>query len=206
MSSTNATVYVVDDDASVRKSLARLLNSAGYLTETFASAREFLEHRAHASVGCVILDVQMPGMDGLRLQDVLVERGHGLPVIFVTGYGDVASSVRAIKAGADDFLLKPYDKTSLLKVVERVMGRSKRESRKRAELKATRERLARLTPREREVLGHLLTGALNKEIAERFGTVEKTIKVHRARVMKKMEAKSIAELVRMALAAGVPLK
>jgi FixJ family two-component response regulator len=197
------TVYVVDDEPAVLKSLARLLRAAGFRAETFSSARDFiLRHKADAP-SCLILDVTMPGFTGLELQQWLARAYNPLPIIFITGYGDVPTSVRAMKAGAVDFLTKPVDEQALLKAIGDALRRDQEARAARAGLASIRERLARLTPREREVLEHVVSGQLNKQIAGDLGTVEKTIKVHRGRVMRKMEVESLAELVRLAEQAGV---
>jgi len=189
----------VDDDASVRKALARLLGSAGYRTETFASAEELLVRSDLESVSCILADVQMPGLNGLELQHALRAVDRQLPIVFITGHGDIPMSVRAMKAGAVDFITKPFEDVELLKAVALALGKSRAEQNERIETAAIRRRLSTLTPREREVLWHVLGGQLNKQAAVDLGVVEKTIKVHRARIMKKMGARSLAELVRMAV-------
>ncbi len=201
---TGATVYVVDDDASVRKSLERLLGSVGYRVQTYGSAREFLAHPRLSLEGpqCVILDIRMPGIGGLELQLSLRDSGASLPIVFATGFGDVTSSVRAMKIGAVDFLTKPIDHQELLAAVERGLALDKELRRANALLGALKKRVARLTPRERQVFALVVTGMLNKQIAGRLGTCERTIKVHRARIMRKMEAGSVAALVRMAVRLG----
>jgi FixJ family two-component response regulator len=196
-------VYVVDDEPAVLKSLARLLRSAGFRPETFGSAQEFIAQRQADLPGCLVLDVTMPGFTGLELQQWLARAEDPLPIIFITGYGDVPSSVRAMKAGAVDFLTKPVDEQTLLRAIEDALRRGQEVRAARAELASIRERLARLTPREREVLEHVVSGQLNKQIAADLGTVEKTIKVHRARVMQKMGVESLAQLVRLAQQAGI---
>ena len=197
-------VHVVDDDASVRKSLQRLLGAAGYRVQTYDSAREFLArpHPAEAPQ-CLILDIRMPGVDGLALQTSLRDCGTTIPVIFATGFGDVTSSVRAMKIGAVDFLQKPIDQPELLAAVERGLALDAELRRVGALVGALTARLDRLTPRERQVFRLVVTGMLNKQIAGRLGTCERTIKVHRARIMRKMEAGSVAELVRIADRLGV---
>lgn len=198
-------VYVVDDDASVRRSLARLLGSAGYRVRAYASARDFLARERGDAEGpaCLILDLRMPDVGGLDLQTLLQENGRTLPILFATAFGDVGSSVRAMKMGAVDFLTKPIDEHELLSVVERALALDAERRRVAAVLRALNQRLGRLTPREREVFGLVVTGMLNKQIAARLGTTERTIKAHRARVMRKMEAASVAELVRMADELGI---
>ena len=192
------TVYVVDDDASVRKSFGRLLRTAGYKVETFASADEFLSHPLSIEPGCLLLDLKMPGRNGLDLQQALVAARKAIPIIFVTGHGDVSTSVRAMKGGAVDFLTKPYSAEDLLEAVERAMAKDKRDRRERAQLTDLQSRARALTPREAEVLRLVVRGLLNKQVAAELGISEKTVKVHRARVMQKMRADSMADLVRMA--------
>jgi len=191
-------VFVVDDDVSVRKALARLLASAGYRTETFASAEELLARGDFETVGCILVDVQMPGLNGLELQHALRTVDRQLPIVFITGYGDIPMSVRAMKAGAADFITKPFEDDELLKAVALALNKSRAQENERSEIAGIRKRLSTLTPREREVLSHVLGGQLNKQAAVDLGVVEKTIKVHRARIMKKMGAGSLAELVKMA--------
>jgi FixJ family two-component response regulator len=197
------TVFVVDDDASVRGALARLLHSAGYQTKTFASAEGFLAQSRFGAPGCIILDVRMPGLNGLELQQALSAADGQLPIVFITGHGDVPMSVRAMKAGAEDFLPKPFDDEELLKAVALALSKSQREQNERTEVVKIRRRLSSLTPREREVLCHVVAGQLNKQIAADLSISEKTIKVHRARVMQKMGATSVAGLVAMAARIGI---
>ncbi|HTO77666.1 MAG TPA: response regulator transcription factor [Thermoanaerobaculia bacterium] len=198
MSFSGERVFVVDDDPGVRKSLARLLRSAGLEPIAFESPQEFLRTLGAEPAGCAILDVTMPGLDGLTLQRELTSRGSELPVIFLTGHGDVPKSVQAMKGGAKDFLTKPVDDEVLLDAVRRALevDRAGRESRR--ERTEIQKRLAALTPREREVMEGVVAGRLNKQIASDLGISEKTVKVHRGRVMEKMAASSVAELVRMA--------
>lgn len=197
---TGGRVFVVDDDASVRKSLERLLTSVGYKVQTFESARAFLTRPSTPADGpqCLILDIRMPGLSGLDLQTSLHSSGAHIPIIFSTGFGDVASSVRAMKIGAVDFLTKPIDEEELLAAVERGLALDAEMRRVDALMNTLTTRQDRLTPRENQVFGLVVTGMLNKQIAGRLGTCERTIKVHRARIMKKMEAASVADLVRMA--------
>ena len=192
-------VFVVDDDASVRKALTRLIKSAGYHVDTFASAREFLDRiKADEKAGCLVLDVRMPGVSGMDLQRELQNANASLPIVFMTGHGDIPMSVKAMKAGAVDFLPKPVKDKELLRAIEQARARALQERAARNELQTIRERLVSLTAREREVLEHVVSGQLNKQIAFDLGTAEKTIKVHRARVMEKMGVQSLAELVRIA--------
>jgi FixJ family two-component response regulator len=195
-------VFVVDDDASVRRSFTRLLSTAGYHVEAFASSTEFLERAPHAGPCCLVLDVRMPGPSGLDLQTTLAAAGRPMAIVFVTGHVDVAMSVSAMKAGAVDLLTKPVDEKDLLVAIARALDRDTRERSDEAQLAGTRERVATLTAREREVFTRVVTGMLNKQIASELGIAEKTVKVHRARVMQKMRAGSVAELVRMADRAG----
>jgi FixJ family two-component response regulator len=197
------TVFVVDDDASVRGALARLLHSAGYQTETFASAEGFLAQSRFDAPGCIILDVRMPGLNGLELQQALAAADRQLPIVFITGHGNVPMSVRAMKAGAEDFLPKPFDDEELLKAVACALNKSQREQNERTEVAEIRRRLSSLTPREREVLCHVVAGQLNKQIAADLSIAEKTIKVHRGRVMEKMGASSLAGLVAMTGRIGI---
>jgi len=190
-------VYVVDDDETVRRSLARLVRSVGLRVETFASAQAFLEHKGMDRPSCLVLDVRLPGLSGLDLQTAMGEAQRTMPIIFITGRGNVRMSVRAMKGGALDFLQKPFDSQDLLDAIQRALGQSREARVGDAERAAIERRLATLTPREREVLALVVSGLLNKQIAGELGAAEKTVKVHRGRVMKKMEAESVAELVRM---------
>lgn len=190
-----ARVFLVDDQAAVRKAMARLLASAGYEVEAYESARVFLDSGMADAAGCLVLDLAMPEMDGLALQQALTD--SLLPVIFLTGHGDIASGVQAMKAGAFDFLTKPVDGAMLLAAVHGALDQNRAARVDRAECDELRVRLASLTPREREVLGLLVEGKLNKQIAAQLGIVEKTIKVHRARVLAKMKVRSSTALVRL---------
>jgi FixJ family two-component response regulator len=193
----------VDDDAAVRKGLARLLRSAGLAVATFDSPREFLDHHDPNAPGCLVLDVAMPGLNGLELQQALIAGGHELAIVFLTGHGDIPMSVQAMKRGAVDFLTKPVNDDDLLNAVRVAIEKDRLQRAERAEIAVIQQHLATLTPREREVLQHLITGQLNKQIAADLGTVEKTIKVHRARVLEKMQVHSVAELVHLAERAGI---
>jgi FixJ family two-component response regulator len=197
------TVFVVDDDPSILRALTRLLRAGGHAVSAFRSPRDFLAQHDPAVPGCVVLDLAMPGLNGLELQTALAASGCQRPIIFVSGHGDVPSSVRAMKAGAVDFLTKPVSEENLLAAIRRAIERDHLMRQARAELQAIGERLNKLTPREREVLQHVVSGQLNKEIAADLGTVEKTVKVHRSRVMEKMGVRSLADLVRMAERIGV---
>lgn len=197
------TVFVVDDDQGVLKSISRLLRSAHLATTTYYDAREFLERHDPGAPGCLVLDIAMQSLNGLELQQALLARGDELPIIFLTGRGDIPMSVRAMKSGAVDFLTKPVHGDDLLNAVHVAIERDRLQRQKRAELDDIRQRLATLTSREREVLEHVIAGHLNKQSAAELGTVEKTVKVHRARMMEKMKANSVAELVRLTARAGI---
>ncbi len=197
MSAGGVTVFVVDDDQAVRRSLERLIRSAGLNVETFSSATEFLEKPLSSGAGCVVLDVRMPGMTGPELFDRMSEKGLSLPVVFLTGHGDVPMGVRAMKKGAVDFLLKPVDDEVLLEVIRQAVARHAAEQAREQVRQGIQARLRRLSPREREVMEYVIRGRLNKQIAADLGISEKTVKVHRGRVMAKMEAGSVAELVRL---------
>jgi FixJ family two-component response regulator len=190
------TVFVVDDDPSVRKGLTRLLNSAGYAVESFSSAQEFLDRVRHGeSAGCVVLDVRMPGLSGLDLQRELKALAPPISIIFITGHGDIPMSVQAMKEGAMDFLAKPVHDEDLLRAVESARARNAAERGHHLWLRELQQRASTLTPREVEVMALVARGRLNKQVADELGTVEKTIKVHRARVMEKMKVSSLADLV-----------
>jgi FixJ family two-component response regulator len=199
-----ATVFLVDDDASVRRALTRLIKSAGHQVQAFASAREFLdgEWRSY-SPACLVLDVQIPGLSGLDLQRELQTEKATLPIIFITGHGDIPMSVKAMKDGAVDFLPKPVKHTDLFRALEQALARAVSERAEREKLEDIQGRIDTLTPREREVMALIVRGLLNKEVAFKLGTVEKTIKVHRARIMEKMQVGSLAELVRIAERVGI---
>lgn len=193
----NSLVFLIDDDASVRKGVSRLLRSAGYNSEAFGSASDFLTREQHSGPACVIVDVRMPGINGIDLQDVLIQRRREEQLVFITGHGNIAMCAQAMKAGAIDFLPKPFRDTELLDCVERALARSADQRRREAEKAEARRRLDLLTPREFEVMQLVVTGMLNKQIASELGTAEKTVKVHRGRVMKKLDATSVPELMRL---------
>ena len=199
MPSPSPVVFLVDDDAAVRRALTRLIRSAGFAVQAFASARDFLEHSSADDRGaaCLVLDVRMPGLSGLDLQHELQAANIRIPIIFVTGHGNIPMSVRAMKEGAVDFLPKPVKDKELLRAIEQALARAERDYAEGLELDDIKRRLDSLTPREREVMTLVVRGLLNKQIAFELGTVEKTVKVHRARVMEKMEVQSLAELVRL---------
>jgi FixJ family two-component response regulator len=196
-------VFVVDDDASVRKALARLLKSAGFRTQLFASAEEFLKQPLPDAPACALLDVSMPGLSGLDLQHALAERDVRLPVIFITGHGDIPMSVHAMKAGAADFLTKPFNATDLLAAVRQAIARHSEALQTQAAETAVQQRAETLSQREREVMELVVCGLLNKQSGHKLGVSEKTIKAHRAQVMRKMQANSLPELVRMAEKIGI---
>ena len=196
-------VFVIDDDASMREAIGRLLHAIGLTVRTFGSAREFLDTRLPDIPACVVLDVRLPGLSGLDLQREMVERGIHVPVIFITGHGDIAMSVQAMKAGAVEFLTKPFRDQDLLDAVRSGIHRDREGRKERTELAALREGLSHLTRRERQVMALVVAGLLNKQIALRLGTSEKTIKIHRSQVMRKMRADSLAELVRMSQKLGI---
>jgi FixJ family two-component response regulator len=193
------TVYLVDDDPGVLKALSRLLRARGYEVKPYFSPQLFLEEHDVAVPGCAILDVSMPGLDGLQLQRALTAAGGShRPVVFVTGKGDIPTSVRAMKAGAVDFLTKPVKDEDLFEAVSRAEALDAESRRLHSELESMQAKVRTLTPREREVLTHVVAGRLNKQIAGDLGTVEKTIKVHRSRMMEKLGIRMVADLVRMA--------
>jgi FixJ family two-component response regulator len=194
---SDGVVYVVDDDDAVRRSLARLIRSVGLTVETFPSAKAFLEHTLPDRPACLVLDLRLPGPSGLDLQAALGDTQRRMPIIFITGHGNVPASVRAMKGGALDFLQKPFNDQDLLDGVHRGLARSRAAWAEGAERALVQQRLDMLTTRERQVLVLVVAGKLNKQIAAELGAAEKTIKVHRGRVMKKMQAESVADLVRM---------
>jgi FixJ family two-component response regulator len=202
MTPVDATVFVVDDDTSIRTALGRLINSLGFKVETFDSAQAFLKHGPHDGPACLILDVRMPGMSGIELQEQLTRAGLRLPIIFITGHGNIPMSVKAMKAGAVDFIEKPFDDQKLVDAINIAIKKNKQFRTEQAEIKQLQRRVDSLTPREYEVFSLVVSGMLNKQIAFDLGMSEKTVKVHRARVMDKMKAKSLADLVRMAEKAG----
>jgi len=197
------TVFVVDDDPAVLRSLGRLVRSAGLNVETCTSPQDFLARHDPARPGCLVLDVAMPGLNGLEVQRALTAIGDERPIVFLTGHGDIPTSVEAMKRGAVDFLTKPVNAEDLLNAIRSSIIKDSVRRRERDEVEEIKQRVATLTPREREVLTYIVSGRLNKQIAGELGTAEKTIKVHRARVMEKMKVQSVAELVRLAERLGI---
>src|SRR6266568_1021467 len=196
-------VFVVDDDISVRESLELLIRTAGWQPETFASAQEFLARPRVLAPSCLVLDVSLPGLNGLELQKRVAADRNDMPIIFITGYGDVPMTVRAMKAGAVEFLTKPFDDDVLLSAIQNAIERSRLALDHEAELLALRERQASLTPREREVMALVVSGLLNKQVGGELGISEITVKAHRGQVMQKMKADSLADLVKMAARLGL---
>jgi len=203
MKSAGPLVFVIDDDESVRKGLKRLLRSADYETELFEGASDFLAHPLHPGPSCVIVDVQMPGLNGIDLQETLIERRREEQLIFITGHGNIPMCAQVMKLGAIDFLPKPFKPNQLLKCVERALARSVEQRRRAVEKNEARRLLDLLTPREFEVMQLVIAGLLNKQVGGELGMAEKTVKVHRGRVMQKLGVTSVAQLVRLTQKAGV---
>jgi FixJ family two-component response regulator len=203
MSETDGLVFIVDDDASLRESLKNLIRSVGLRVEPFASAQEFLRSKRADMPGCLVLDVRLPGLSGLDLQKRMADSDIDMPVIFITGHGDIPMTVQAMKAGAVEFLSKPFRDQDLLDAIQQALERDRTARKEREEIQDLRRRFDLLTQREREVMGLVVTGLLNKQIAGELGTSETTIKIHRHQVMEKMAANSLAELVRMSDRLGI---
>jgi FixJ family two-component response regulator len=199
-------VFVIDDDDSVRRALRRLIGSVGLQVELFGSVHEFLERERPDIPSCMILDIRLPGMSGLDFQRRLAETKVHIPIIFITGHGDIPMTVRAMKAGAVEFLTKPFNDQDLLDAIHHALERDRVRRQREAEVATLRERLETLTPREREILPRVISGMLNKQIAGEIGTTEATVKVHRSQLMRKMGAESVADLVRMAEKIEIPVR
>ncbi len=200
-------VFVIDDDPAVRKSLSRLLRSVGHKVETFSSAEEFLGREHFDGIGCIILDVQMPGLSGMDLQVELSKTEYSMPIVFITGHGDIPMSVEAMKQGAVHFLTKPFDDDELFRAIGEAIEKDRKAKAKQTEVQDICRRVSLLTPREYEILRYIITGMLNKQIAFRLNIAEKTVKIHRGRIMEKLYVDSVAELVRLAEKTGIePLK
>jgi RNA polymerase sigma factor (sigma-70 family) len=204
MSEPPSTVFVIDDDASLRQALKSLIRSVGLQVELFGSAQEFLQRKPPDGPSCLILDIRLPGIGGLDFQRKLAEANIPIPIIFITGHGDIPMSVRAMKAGAVEFLTKPFRDQDLLDAIQLALERDRARRQREAEIATLRERFEWLTPREREVLPLVVSGLPNKQIAAEIGTSETTVKVHRGQLMRKMGADSLPELVRMAERMGIP--
>ncbi len=204
MTETGPIVFVVDDDLAVRRSTERLIRSIGLEVQTFTSAREFLRNPRPERPACLVLDVRMPGLSGMDLQRDLSKSGIHIPIIFITGHGDIRMSVRAMKAGAVEFLTKPFGSRGLLDAVRAAIERDRLAQKEQSETGELRERYEQLTPREREVMVRVAAGLLNKQVASELATTERTIKFHRAHIMQKMRAESLPDLVRMAEKLGAP--
>jgi two-component system, LuxR family, response regulator FixJ len=203
MNAAEPVIHIVDDDASFLRASSRLLRASGFAVKTFASAADFFSQRDQDAVGCLVADLQMPGMDGLDLQAALARTRNPLPILFLTGHGDIPSSVRAMRAGAEDFLVKSAPKALLLDAIRRAVARDARERKTRVQRREANERIRALTEREREVFGHVIRGRLNKQIADDLGITERTVKCHRQSITAKLGVPSVAELTRLALQAGV---
>jgi FixJ family two-component response regulator len=206
MNGTKGTIFIVDDEQALRKALERLLTAAGYRVRSFASAEQYIEDEDRVEPGCLLLDVGLPGLSGIELQQSLFGSPHTRPIVFLTGTGDIQAGVNAMKAGAVDFLTKPISKQLLFAAIEEAFRRDTTHRRDRAVREAIALRFSQLTARERDTLTHVVRGKLNKQIAWEFGIVEKTVKIHRARMMHKMQARSVAELVHLAERVGIAIE
>ena len=200
---TSVLIAVVDDDPSVRKGLQRLIRSLGWKAETFPSAQEFLDHPRTEPPSCLVLDLQLPGLSGLDLQKRMAEVGLEIPIVFLTGHGNIPASVQAMKAGAVEFLTKPVDEQDLLRAIQEAIERDRRTRQQQADMRQLRDRYESLTPREQEVMRQVVSGLLNKQIAAELRITEDTVKFHRGHIMGKMRADSLADLVRMADKLGI---
>ena len=203
MSNRNPFIYIVDDDVSVCKSLSLLLESHGFTVETFTRPEDFLAYKQPKVPSCLVLDIRLPGTNGLAFQDTMTRLQLNIPIVFITGHGDVPKSVRAIKAGAIDFLLKPFTKKKLLNAISLAIAKSQNQNKKEAKVDQIKKRIKTLSPRESEVFRFVAQGMMNKQIAFKRGTSLQTIKVHRGRVMQKMKAKTVTELIHLAQKAGI---
>jgi FixJ family two-component response regulator len=203
MTGPNPTIFIIDDDASMRRALSYLLQSAGYKVKTYASAEEFQRRERYDGVGCIILDVRMPGLSGMDLQEKLMRSDYLMPIIFLTGHGELSMGVQAMKKGAIDFLTKPCDDEQLLGAVHNAIEKDLQERGSFEEKQEIRRRIELLTPRENEILRYVIAGMLNKQIAGKLGIAEPTVKIHRGRIMEKLCAESVADLVRLSAKAGV---
>jgi FixJ family two-component response regulator len=202
---SKATIAIVDDDPSVREGLSSLIRSAGLEVETFASAQEFLARPGAEASSCLVLDLQMPGLSGLDLQKRMADVGLDIPIVFLTGHGNIPASVQAMKAGAVEFLTKPFDEQDLLQAIQEAIERDRRTRQQHAEMRELQNRYESLTAREQEVMQQVVSGLLNKQVAAELNITEYTVKIHRGRVMRKMHAESLADLVRMAENLEIPL-
>ena len=203
MNEPNPTIFIIDDDASMRRALSYLLQSAGYKVETYSSAEKFLAGEPYDGVGCILLDVRMPGLSGMDLQEKLMRSDYMMPIIFLTGHGELSMGVQAMKKGAFDFLTKPCDDEQLLGAVRRAIEKDRQARGSYKEKQEIRRRIELLTPRENEILRYVIAGMLNKQIAGKLGIAEPTVKIHRGRIMEKLCAESVADLVRLAGKAGI---
>jgi FixJ family two-component response regulator len=203
MTEERTTVFIIDDDPSARRGLSRLVRAAGLSVEAYGSALEFLERKHYDGYGCILLDVKMPGLGGLELQEELVKADYSLPIIFVSGHADVPMTARAMKKGAVDFLTKPVDRQQLFKAINESLSKDRENRKAHSDKVKVREQLATLSPREYEVMTFVIAGMLNKQIAYELEIAEDTVKIHRGRMMRKMKVESVAELVRLVEIAGI---